>query len=300
MNMRAARGRESRLTVFLPAALQFCFGSLSSGLLVLYFRSGTFAQSLLFFVILGGLLVGNELLRSRYAQFRFNIAIYYLLLLCYVAMTTPILLHSINTWVFLVSGVLSLVSIGAFLWLLVLFARKEILQHIQPAAAVVLMVFVFFNILYFLNIIPPVPLAMRDIGIYHSLLKRSDGAYVALYEPPAWYTPWRSTSGTYTLTEGRSAFCFSSVFAPTDLSAPIFHTWEYKDPSTGEWRVRSRVSFPITGGRDDGYRGYSIKSALVPGEWRCSVETAQGSLIGRTSFTAVQASSTPELFQKTL
>jgi hypothetical protein len=300
MNMRAARGRESRLTVFLPAVLQFCFGSLSSGLLVLYFRSGTFAQSLLFFLILGGLLVGNELLRSRYAQFRFNIAIYYLLLLCYVAMTTPVLLHSIGTFVFLVSGVLSLAIIGGFFWLLVLFARKEIAQHLQPAAAIVLMVFACFNILYFMNIIPPVPLAMRDIGIYHSLLKRADGMYVALYEPAPWYAFWRATGSTYTLTEGKSAFCFSSVFAPTDLNAPIFHTWEYKDPSTGEWAVRSRVSFPILGGRADGYRGYSIKSSLTPGAWRCSVETAQGSLIGRTGFSVVEASSTPALSQKTL
>ncbi len=300
MNMRAARGRESQLTVFLPVVLQFCFGSLSSGLLVLYFRSGTLAQSLLFFGILAALLVGNELLRSKYAQFRFNIAIYYLLLLCYVAMTTPVLLRAIGPWVFLVSGVLSLVVIGLFLWLLVLMARKEITQHIRLSAGIVGVIFVFFNILYFLNIIPPVPLAVRDIGVYHSLLRRSDGAYVAIYEHAPWYLLWRSTSPTYTLTESRSAFCFSSVFAPTDLSAPIYHTWEYKDPATGEWEVRSRVSFSIAGGRADGYRGYSIKSALIPGEWRCNVETAQGSLIGRTGFTVVEASSTPTLSQKTL
>src|SRR3989344_1372865 len=53
MTMRAARGSaENKLAPFLPVLLQFCFGSLSSGLLVLYFRSGTIAQSLLFFMFL--------------------------------------------------------------------------------------------------------------------------------------------------------------------------------------------------------------------------------------------------------
>src|SRR3989344_2677028 len=71
MTMRASRGSaDGKLAPFLPVVLQFCFGSLSSGLLVLYFRSGTLAQSLIFFLILASLLVGNEFLKSRYAQFR--------------------------------------------------------------------------------------------------------------------------------------------------------------------------------------------------------------------------------------
>lgn len=301
MVMRAARGSvESRLAPFLPAALQFCFGSLSSGLLVLYFRSGTFAQSLIFFLILGSLLIGNEFLKSRYAQFRFNIAIYYLLLFCYVAMTVPVLLRAIGPLVFLVSGFLSIALVAGYLWLLLLVARKELVRHIRPAGGVVALIFVAFNILYFVNVIPPVPLAMRELGIYHSVLKRSDGSYLAIYEPSPWWQLWRETAHTYTLGESRSVFCFSSVFAPAELKTPIYHKWEYKNPSTGEWEVRSRISFPISGGRAEGYRGFSVKTALVPGEWRCDVETAQGSLIGRMGFSVVQSSTTPELSQRTL
>lgn len=301
MTMRAARGStESRLAPFLPVLLQFCFGNLSSGLLVLYFRSGTLAQSLIFFLILGSLLVGNEFLKSRYAQFRFNLAIYYLLVLCYLELTMPVLLHSIGPLVFLLSGAASVAAIGAFLWLLLLVARKELVRHIKPAGAIVALILIVFNILYFMNIIPPVPLAMRDLGVYHSVLKRADGGYIVVYEKSPWYEFLRDTSATYSLAGSRSAFCFSAVFAPTDLSAPIFHKWEYYNPTSQEWEVRSRLSFPISGGRNDGYRGFSVKTALTPGEWRCDVETAQGSLIGRIRFTAVESSSTPELFQKIL
>jgi hypothetical protein len=301
MTMRAARGSvESKLAPFLPVVLQFCFGSLSSGLLVLYFRSGTVAQSLLFFLILASLLVGNEFLKSRYAQFRFNIAIYYLLLLCYVELTVPVLLRTIGPLVFLISGVVSLLLIGGFLWLLHLTARQELVRHIKPTGAIVGLIFFTFSVLYFVNVIPPVPLAMRELGIYHSVLKRSDDTYLALYEPSRWYEFWRPTSRSYSLTESRSVFCFSSVFAPADLTAPIYHKWEYKNPATNDWEVRSRVSFPIAGGRADGYRGFSIKTSLTPGSWRCNVETAQGSLIGRVSFEVTAASTTPELSQKTL
>lgn len=301
MAVRAARGSvESKIAPFLPLVLQFCFGSLSSGLLVLYFRSGTFAQSLLFFGILAALLIGNEFLKSRYALFRFNIAIYYLLLFCYVQLTVPVLLRSIGPGVFLISGVLSLAVIGGYLWVLLITARAELVRHVRPAGAIVALIFFIFNVLYFANVIPPVPLAMRELGIYHSILKRSDGSYLALYERAPWYVPWRSTSRTYTLGENKSAFCFSSVFAPADLKTPIYHVWEYKNPASGEWEVRSRVSFPIAGGREDGYRGYSTKTALVPGSWRCDVETEQGSLIGRMAFSVVEASSTPKLLQTSL
>jgi hypothetical protein len=301
MTMRAARGSvEGRLAPFLPLVLQFCFGNLSSGLLVLYFRSGTFAQSLLFFLILAGLLIGNEFLKSRYAQFRFNIAIYYLLVLCYAELTVPVLLHSIGALVFLASGAASLLFIFGFFWLLLLCARQELVRHLWPAGAIVALIFFVFNILYFMNIIPPVPLAMRDIGIYHSVLHRQDGSYLAIYEQAPWYQFWRATNPQYRLTASRSAFCYSSVFAPTDLTAPIYHKWEFYNPDSSEWELRSRVSFPIAGGRADGYRGFSVKTSLTPGEWRCDVETAGGALIGRVRFTAVEGAAAPVLSQKTL
>ena len=157
-----------------------------------------------------------------------------------------------------------------------------------------------FNLLYFLNVIPPVPLSLKAIGVYHSVLPRSTGDYIALYEPAPWWQFWHDTSGTYTLTTTHSAYCFSAVFAPTDLNAPIYHKWEQRDPQSGQWVLQSRVSFPISGGREDGYRGWSIKSALTPGEWRCSVETASGALVGRVGFTVVASPTAPILSTKTL
>lgn len=289
--------------LFLLFFLQVCFGGLASNLLVLYGRSGTLAGSALFLGLLGAMLVGNEFLKTRYAQLRFNVVIYYLLLFSYLLIALPVFVfHSIGPLVFLTSGLVSLAFIALFLAILyvVVFRRQE-KHHIVEVSTIVGTIFIAFNVLYFLNIIPPVPLVLKDIGIYHSLLRQSEGGYLALYEAPGRFEFWHSTGGTYHLTQDKTAFCFSSIFAPADLETPIYHRWEYFDGvQTQGWETQSRVSFEILGGRSEGYRGFSQKSSLEPGRWRCSVETAQGALIGRITFEVVERDIAPALLTKTL
>ncbi|HEY4501605.1 MAG TPA: DUF2914 domain-containing protein [Candidatus Paceibacterota bacterium] len=300
--MRKLEAVHSTEPLFLLLALQFCFGGLASNLLVLYGRSGTLAVNALFVAFLVALIFGNEYLRNRYAQLRFNIGVYYILLLTYLLIAVPVFItHTIGVWTFILTGLISLGLITGFLAMLsvIVFRNKEP-QKLFGVSTLVLGIFLVFNLLYFLNIIPPVPLSLKDIGIYHSLLKRSDGNYVALYEPAPWWQPWRSTNADYTLGVGESAFCFSSVFAPTNLSVPVYHRWEKFSQAEGSWQTEALVAFPVSGGRAAGYRGYSVKSALTPGAWRCDVETQGGALIGRTGFDVVESSSTPSLSQKIL
>jgi DUF2914 family protein len=44
-----------------------------------------------------------------------------------------------------------------------------------------------------------------------------------------------------------------------------------------------RVPIKISGGREGGYRAYSFKQRLDPGEWRVDVESSDGRIIGRVS-----------------
>lgn len=304
LNLRDVRRKEatSAEPLFLLLVLQFCFGGLASNLLVLYGHSGTLTGSAVFIGLLVAMIFGNEYFRNRYTILRFNIAVYYFLLLTYCLVAVPIFLtHSIGTGVFLLSCLISLLYIGAFLAILFVAVfrgnRTKQLFEVSSLIGVILVVFVG---LYFLNIIPPVPLSLKDIGVYHSVLKRSDESYIAVYETPRWWEFWRETASSYTLTANKSAFCYSSVFAPTSLEAPVYHKWEYYNPATLGWEARSRIAFPVQGGRDEGYRGFSVKTALVAGEWRCDVETAQGALIGRTTFTVVPGTHEPTLSQTVL
>lgn len=297
INTRSVRMRpsEPRLLLFI---LQFCFGGLASNMLVVYGNSGTIGASVLFLVILGAFLLGNEFLRTRYNQLRFNIAIYYFLLLTYCIIALPTLVvHRLGALVFLGSGLLSLCIIACIIWALHVFVFKKKEWHsVYEVSVLVGIIFVALNGLYFLNLIPPVPLSLKSVGVYHSLSAlpeaTTDGTlYSATYEKPAWYTPWRSTNAIYTTLQGQ-AYCFSAVFAPGKLATPIVHRWEKLDVSSDTWITQSTVSFPISGGREGGYRGWS-SSTVSPGTWRCGVETGRGALIGRTTFDVV--SGTPSL-----
>ena len=311
LNLRVRRQARTGLTkapLLLLVLLQFCFGGLASNLFVLYGRSGTLVGSALFIALLGVMLVGNEFLRSRYETLRFNIGVYYMLLLTYLIIAVPtFILHSIGVWVFIASGLISLVLIAGFLYLVyftVLRGRARDRQFIE-VSAVVTGIFIFFNTLYFFNIIPPVPLSLKAVGVYHSI-SRSDSDYTATYEKPAWFAFWHDTSGTFTLDSSTllksnpTAYCFSSIFAPTGLKTPVVHVWEQYSEAAGTWQERLRVSFAISGGRAGGYRGFSVKSSLTHGRWRCNVETQSGVLIGRISFTVVQSATAPALSTKTL
>ncbi len=303
INLHERRRKDAAEPFFLLLVLQFCFGGLASNMLVLYGHSGTLAGSAVFIGILALVVFGNEYFRSRYSLLRFNVGVYYFLMLSYALVAVPIYItHSVGVGTMLLSGVISLLFFGVFLYILFLAVfRGTDTNKLREVSFIIAGIFVAFNVLYFFNVIPPVPLAMRDLGVYHSVLRHSDGTYLAMYEPAPWYQFWQDTSGQYTAPAGGSAFCFSSVFAPTDLTAPIYHRWEYIDDiTTSGWETRAYVAFPISGGRDEGYRGFSVKSNLEPGEWRCNVETASGALIGRFNFTVVESSSVPALSQKTL
>ena len=109
LNIRARRRTDVAEPLLMLLMLQFCFGGLSSNLLVLYGKSGTLAGSAIFLGLLLCLVLGNEYLRNRYAQLRFNIVVYYFLLLTYCIIAVPTFItHSIGTGVFLASESLSL------------------------------------------------------------------------------------------------------------------------------------------------------------------------------------------------
>jgi hypothetical protein len=294
INIRSARkpGLRPLLLIFI---LQFCFGGLAGNMLILYGKSGTFGGSLLFFCILTGFALGNEFLKTRYDQLRFNLAIYYYLLFTYCIISIPtFVVHQIGAWVFLLSGAVSLGIVALLLWAFHVFVfRKKEPHKTYEVSVLIGVIFGLYSGLYFLNIVPPVPLSVKSIGVYHSFtpLPAADAQehlYTATYERPAWGVFWRDTSATYTITLGDSAYCYSAVFAPGKLTTPIAHRWEKYNPETNKWETQALTQFPISGGREEGYRGWSIEQGLTPGDWRCDVETGRGALIGRIAFTVVE------------
>ena len=266
--------------------LQFCFGNLAGGLLVLYGKSGTFEGSILFFLVFGIFIAINEFFRKRYALLVFHMGAWFFLMLGYTALIVPVIVRKMGDEIFLVSVAVSLGAVAILLLFVYLLSPVRLWVLKKQIGAAVGGLTLFFIGLYFANVIPPVPLSLQHIGVYHSIIRTANG-YESTFERPLWYEFFRETSKTFVLGENPVAYCFGAIFAPAWLATPIHHHWEEYDVAEKEWRTRNIISFVIAGGREEGFRGYSEKDGIRPGRWRCSVETERGALIGRTTFTVV-------------
>ncbi|QQR82192.1 DUF2914 domain-containing protein [Candidatus Campbellbacteria bacterium] len=271
-----------------PLTMQVVFGGLFSALVVFYFRSASFSASWPFMLFLVGMLIGNETFRARYERMVFRVSIFFIALLSFSVLLVPVILHSIGVFQFLVSVCISIILVYCFIILLTFFSREHVYEVRHVLMQSIGMVTIVYMIAYATNIIPPVPLALKDFSVAHSVVRVDDGYRLSV--EPHTLSDYIRLSEIYHRTPAEPVYVWTSVFAPTKLSTAIVHNWQYKEGNT--WKTMSSVSFPITGGSDGGYRGYSMKENLQAGSWRVSVETARGQVIGRVRFDIVDVGTT--------
>jgi hypothetical protein len=262
---------------------QFFLGGLLSGCFIFYFRAADFWVSWPFVVLLGLIFIGSEFLHKYKEQLAFQCSLLFLTLYAYSIFALPIATGKMNGLVFLGSAAASLVLFAGFVVLLFVIDRVRLLESLRWLVMGIGSILVFVNVCYFTGILPPLPLALKDVGIYHSLTHASTGYTVETENRPF------KLFGPQVVhhVAGDPLFAYSAVFAPIQLSTGIAHRWEYFDPQKRAWVTTALVEFPISGGRDNGYRGYSEAYAIVPGQWRISIETSSGQIIGRQRFDVV-------------
>ncbi|WP_369692158.1 DUF2914 domain-containing protein [Formosa haliotis] len=195
-----------------------------------------------------------------------------------------------STNVFILSGIISLVI--TLLLIIVIYksspsTRSEI--HLGKMLGLVALIYGTINLFYFFNLIPPVPLALEDGMVAHSV-KKENNKYVVAYESDKWYVFWRAHKFKYNYSPGEEVYVFTSIFAPTDIKKSIFHRWKWYNTSTQDWEVVDEIGYDITGGRDAGYRGYTYKSNVKPGLWKVEVVTEEGLILGIINFDIITRS----------
>ncbi len=82
---------------------------------------------------------------------------------------------------------------------------------------------------------------------------------------------------------GDRIYLFARVFSPARFRDQIKVRWLYKDSKQG-WMSSDAIPLEISGGRDEGFRGYTFKQNYTPGDWRVQLETSDGREIGRIRF----------------
>lgn len=277
--------------------VQFAFGALLSASLVFYWFSGAASVSWPLIIVLAFLMVSNDVFRQYYTSPAVQISVYYFVAFSLLSLILPVAFNSISAWFFLYAGVLSLVFILFYLAgisRVVPTIREQRLRIFTP----IFIIFAFMNALYAFNLIPPIPLSVRESGVYHDL-KRENGNYLVKAETYSWWQALWPVSTMHVVAGGK-VYVFASIFAPADLNTTITHDWQYFDPTVKEWVSKDQISYPISGGRSDGYRGYSLKSSLTPGRWRVDVKTQRGQVLGRVRFTVERIELPPVLVEQTL
>lgn len=272
-------------------ALHFLLGGLLSAFFLFFFRSSSLGASSLFLVLMSGLLVLNEFPFVQKQGIAIKFALFGVCLVSYFSYLVPILTGNLG---FLPLS-LGITAVGLCVlplaWaykkmgLNVLSIRKKILRPI-------LLVMLTYLGLYYMKWIPPVPLSIQYMGIYHNVVKQPDGRY-ALYHERPWWKFWHNGDQTFRARPGDRIHAFVRVFSPTHFQDQVQLHWMMRHPQVG-WQTMDRIPFRIVGGRDEGFRGHAFKSNFQPGDWRLQVETRDGHEIGRISFSVENATEPAE------
>lgn len=278
-----------RVQSYLPWGIQFLFGSLFSAYAIFYSQSASWSGTGLFFALLVALLIANEFLRDRLSNGPLLITLYTVVVFSFLTFALPVLTGLMNVWIFL---------LGAALTLLVVMGLIRVILRVRPASPPfpqawrtrpelrlglpgILAVVILIGF-YLMNWIPPVPLSMKFGGIYHAVARQGDAFHLS-FERAAWYRLWKRSDDRF---HGEGpAYCFTAVFAPVDLKTTVYHHWYHQALGSARAATTDRIGLTISGGRDGGYRGYSVKSKLAQGRWRVDVETEDGRVLGHIDFT---------------
>jgi hypothetical protein len=281
------------------AAVHFLLGALLNLYAIFFFKSSSLAVSFAFLGILVALLLANESRRFKALGLPFKVALLALCLLCFFATLLPVLAGTIGLAMFLASMAVGSVPLAAAGWWAgrasperFAAARRQILV---PLGVVVLGFLTF----YLFRLIPPVPLSIPFIGVYHSVERTAEG--FRLTHERDWWRFWHHGDQAFRAQPGDRVHVFFRIVSPARFADQVQLRWYWRaGGGIGGWALQDTIPINIVGGREQGFRGYGFKANYQPGAWKVQVETKDGREIGRIYFELETAAEAPRIWQSDL
>jgi hypothetical protein len=278
------------------AAVHFLLGALLSLYAIFFFKSSSLAVSFAFLGFLVLLLLANESRRFKALGLPFKFALLALCFLCFFAMLLPVLAGSIGLAMFLASMLAGSLPLAGAAWHIrrssperFALARRQILVPL----GCVLAGFLGF---YLFRLIPPVPLSIPFIGVYHSVERTAEG--YRLTHEREWWRFWHHGDQAFRAQPGDKVYVFFRIFSPSRFADQVQVRWYWRaGGGIGGWALQDTIPIGILGGREQGFRGYGFKSNYQPGSWKVQVETTDGREIGRIYFDLELAAQSPRMWQ---
>ncbi len=296
--LHGSRGAITRpISILAPLFAQFMFGSLLSGFVIFYTKSAVFSVSWPFLILLLLIFFGNEVFRNYREHLIFQTLLVYFSLYAFFIFALPLYVHEIGTNIFLGSTGITLTVFGLYLFVLSLADRKRLMSALTVILISTILITGAVVGSYVAGLLPPIPLTLKSGGIYHSLTHEGAAYVVQGEKAPDW---WDLRSPVVHHLKGTPLYAYSAIFAPGAFTTSVVHEWQRYNETTRSWNTKSTVAFGLSGGRAEGYRGYSLISDPDPGTWRVLVKTLNGQTIGKFNVTIVAADSAPVLIEQSL
>ena len=176
-----------KLLHFRTEMIHFLFGTLLNAFLVFYFKASSGVFAFAFMLALGALLVANETARFRGLGPPMRVALHGFAVTSYLAYLLPVLAGFLSPWLFAIAACTS-AAVTYGLWRLYRRWTPDPSWTFRRAVAPSVAVQGALLLLYFLHVVPPVPLSLKRIGIYHQALREGDRVRVAHLRP--WWKVW--------------------------------------------------------------------------------------------------------------
>ena len=267
--------RQQKFWAYHNLVVHFLFGSLLSAYTIFYYTSASALTSFFFIVLLAGLMLANEIPKIQNLGLPVRVILFCICVLSYFAFFYPIILGHVGPVPFWL-GLLSSIAVLLIGWKYYLKGHEKnpiIKNHVLLPG---LCVHLFFVTGYYTSLIPPVPVAVKKIGVYYSV-EKVDGKYIGKHLSPFWKF-WENGSQNFEARPGDKLTVMLAIFSPAHFKDRIILRW-YR-----EGTLEDSIPLTILGGRDEGFRGYGTKQNYRPGDWEVVVETSDGREVGSITF----------------
>ena len=284
---------EQRIYSLTTFGISYFSGSALSFIFIYAVRSAQISVSWPLFLILFLCILANEFVSTHNFRFMLDIGILLMAVLFYAIFNMPLILKVQNDTTFGIAVAVTIVISLIYIYLLK-FSSENAYEQVGRGYALAFGIPMFVAMLYYLNVLPAVPLSLANAGVYHGIVKNGDGEYIAQKETDLRRFAQYRTPVYHLMPADDGVYFFSAVNAPAELTAPISYVWEKYDESKHIWiAIGSPITFTLEGGRSEGYRGYSQKTRIDPGLWRVTVKVDNNRVIGRMKFQVVTGEVVP-------
>jgi hypothetical protein len=276
------------------ALVHFLLGTLLNLYTLFFFKSASLFVSFAFMIVLVLLMVANDSKRLKALGLSFKFALFSLCLLSFCASIVPIFVGSIGMFVFMLSMLVGCLPLAVINRRIGIHAPERIQQARQQILVPFGIVLIGFLSLYLFRLIPPVPLSIPFIGVYHNV-ERGEDTFRLSHERPFWEF-WHHGDQNFAAQPGDRIYVYFRIFSPARFSDQVLMRWYWKD-NAGKWKLQDSIPIKIVGGREEGFRGYGMKTNYQPGAWKLQVDTTDEREIGRVYFDVTKVAEAPREFE---